>query len=290
MNTLLAKNKDLQLRLSQPGPISPPCHTQGGEAELEASQVAAFHWKKKSEEEESLRKHLEKVNRRQQLFIQDLQRAADQDSCSCAKKHQQQQRPEDRERIELLENQVQVFSEDFDQERRDRERAQSRIAELEMEVRLLHQQLSQFQTSHMSYLADRRQATMDAYRDEYARQVAIQQQHQDYQLSSSSSPPRSMRRNDQSRLIAHGYVHHDLFEDGVGKDNDNDSDDDDDILDVPMACGVGSNRRNTQGKAQPERTNSSSPQQATLECPKCQKQFPVTDPLMFLEHNDQCNV
>ena len=49
---------------------------------------------------------------------------------------------EERERVHALENQVQVFSEDFRQERKDRETAQARATRLEEDNQLLRQQVS----------------------------------------------------------------------------------------------------------------------------------------------------
>ncbi len=51
------------------------------------------------------------------------------------------QRPEDRDHIRMLEAQVQIFTEDFEQERKDRERAQSKCAELEQELELVKRQV-----------------------------------------------------------------------------------------------------------------------------------------------------
>lgn len=53
-----------------------------------------------------------------------------------------QQRPEDRDRIEILEAQVQICTEDFESERRDRARAQQRIDELMQDMTILQRQVS----------------------------------------------------------------------------------------------------------------------------------------------------
>ncbi len=45
-------------------------------------------------------------------------------------------------RIQMLEHQIQLCTEDFESERRDRERAQSKIEELEQELRIVHRQVS----------------------------------------------------------------------------------------------------------------------------------------------------
>uniref|UniRef100_H3B6S4 TNFAIP3-interacting protein 2 n=1 Tax=Latimeria chalumnae TaxID=7897 RepID=H3B6S4_LATCH len=52
---------------------------------------------------------------------------------------------EDRERIEMLQQQVIVYRDDFRSERKDRERAQSKIQELQEEIVCLQQQLAQRQ-------------------------------------------------------------------------------------------------------------------------------------------------
>ena len=51
------------------------------------------------------------------------------------------QRQEDKDHIRMLEAQVQIFTEDFEQERKDRERAQAKCAELEQELELVKRQV-----------------------------------------------------------------------------------------------------------------------------------------------------
>lgn len=51
------------------------------------------------------------------------------------------QRQEDKDHIRMLEAQVQIFTEDFEQERKDRERAQAKCAELEQELDLVKRQV-----------------------------------------------------------------------------------------------------------------------------------------------------
>jgi len=80
------------------------------------------------------------------------------------------QRPEDRDRIHMLEAQVQICTEDFESERQDRERAQKRIADLEQELSLHKRQLEQFQTNHMTRLYQQRMASLAQYRQEHASQ------------------------------------------------------------------------------------------------------------------------
>ncbi len=50
---------------------------------------------------------------------------------------------EDKDHIRMLEAQVQIFTEDFEQERKDRERAQAKCAELQQEMELVKRQVSQ---------------------------------------------------------------------------------------------------------------------------------------------------
>ena len=52
------------------------------------------------------------------------------------------QRQEDKDHIRMLEAQVQIFTEDFEQERKDRERAQAKCAELEQELDLVKRQVN----------------------------------------------------------------------------------------------------------------------------------------------------
>ena len=82
--------------------------------------------------------------RAQQLedAVQTLQGQLQQARSSPASLPAAGQRPEDRDHIRMLEAQVQIFTEDFEQERKDRERAQSKCAELEQELELVKRQVS----------------------------------------------------------------------------------------------------------------------------------------------------
>ncbi|XP_013419254.1 TNFAIP3-interacting protein 1 [Lingula anatina] len=69
-----------------------------------------------------------------------------------------------------LRTQIQICTEDFEAERKDRERAQARIRDLEEEIELLKRQLSMFQQTAMSQMKSRREAALARYRREYEAQ------------------------------------------------------------------------------------------------------------------------
>lgn len=77
------------------------------------------------------------------------------------------QRPEDRDHIRMLEAQVQIFTEDFQHERKDRERVQSRCTELESELNRVKRQLEQFQATYMNRAYNQRAAAMASYQNGY---------------------------------------------------------------------------------------------------------------------------
>ncbi|XP_013399655.1 TNFAIP3-interacting protein 1-like [Lingula anatina] len=70
----------------------------------------------------------------------------------------------------LLRTKIQICTEDFEAERKDRERAQARIRDLEEEIELLKRQLSMFQQTAMSQMKSRREAALARYRREYEAQ------------------------------------------------------------------------------------------------------------------------
>ncbi len=110
---------------------------------------------------------------RQQQGMSALQRQVETLSAQVAAAPQYSARPgagqcqEDQDRIHLLETQIQICTEDFQQERHDRENAQSHIVELEQEMDLIKRQLEQFQVSHMTRLHNQRIAALTNHRNEY---------------------------------------------------------------------------------------------------------------------------
>jgi len=79
------------------------------------------------------------------------------------------QSPADREHIEMLQAQLVFYKEDFESERRDRERAQSRLADVEQKLSLAQRQLQQYEMQSMQSLAQRREAALSLHREEYER-------------------------------------------------------------------------------------------------------------------------
>lgn len=74
-----------------------------------------------------------------------------------------------KQEISHLQVQAAAYKEDFESERRDRERAQSRIGDLEMELSIVKRELHQYNLREMQNLQQRRQAALDFHRQEYER-------------------------------------------------------------------------------------------------------------------------
>lgn len=72
------------------------------------------------------------------------------------------------DKIQVLEAQIDICTNNLFHERKDRENAQSRITELEKEIDLTKRQLEQFQVSHMTRLHNQRTAALARYKSEYA--------------------------------------------------------------------------------------------------------------------------
>lgn len=71
------------------------------------------------------------------------------------------------ELLQVREEQVKAYKEDFESERRDRERAQSRLADVEMELEIVKRELRQYNLREMEDLHQRRQASLEYHRQEY---------------------------------------------------------------------------------------------------------------------------
>ena len=283
VNSLLTKVTDLQQK----------ANTVPEDTTRLLDGLSITQWKTRAQQEESLRLHLEAVNERQQLFIRDLQKALHQYRTGAhpqPQAHKQQSQSEDSDQIELLKNQVQVFSEDFQHERKDRERAQERIVNLEEQVELLSQQLANAHARDSILLAethDNTTTTLDAYHEEYARQMEMQQMYNPICY--------------QSRLIPHGTLQEDsLVEDAHGSME---------ALGAAVSGGATCSSAATlqeqhghrQGTTTTTTTTTTTPaatptpttikaKDLKLECPKCSSLFPANNPLAFLEHNDTCSV
>jgi centrosomal protein CEP55 len=167
---------------------------------------------------------------------------------------------EDQDRIHMLEAQVQICTEDFESERRDRERAQARINEMENEMDLIKRQLEQFQTSHMTHLYNQRMAALSNYQNDYERRYG----------SSGGN---------ERQLIARGIVQYEA--DGP---NEDDSEGEDTVDLTPRPQTQDSALSHVEGEMQED-----CPQPIdALQCPRCKKDFPTDKHNLLLEHIDIC--
>jgi len=71
--------------------------------------------------------------------------------------------------ILVLREQANSYAEDFASERKDRERAQSRLDDLETEYELTKRHLQQYELQHMQSIGQRRQAALELHKIEYER-------------------------------------------------------------------------------------------------------------------------
>jgi len=150
--------------------------------------------------------------------------------------------------------------ENFKQERRDREKAQSKVIDLEKELSL-YKDLLNDRTQHKASKAHKR------------RQEALTRIRRDYYGSTPSAPPHQPHHDEQPvfRNRGGGIV----VCDG---DDERPLAEDEDIID----CLV-----------EPEVSNalqsSSNSSQKDLECPKCSMGFDIVQHVEFLDHIDQCS-
>lgn len=77
---------------------------------------------------------------------------------------------ETQEHIQVLKEQNIVYSEDFINERRDREAAQSKVAQLETEILALKNVIREYETQKMEDIRRRRDEALERYRLEYQHQ------------------------------------------------------------------------------------------------------------------------
>lgn len=72
--------------------------------------------------------------------------------------------------MQNLEHQILLYEEDVESEKREKEKAQCRVKELEQELRITRRQLDTFQSCQGREIEERRDAAMRYYREEYERQ------------------------------------------------------------------------------------------------------------------------
>ena len=161
------------------------------------------------------------------------------------------------DRTQALEAQLQVYMDDFKSERADREAAQGRVSDLEQEVSVLREQLSQFQQATMARLHRNRMATLANLQNEY-------QQHR----------------------VHHGYNMYRTRGRPIECDGSEGSQDEDiiDSLSSTMPAG----RIVTDGDSAGTSDQNEQEAESLLECPKCNKGYPAPEHAQFLEHIDKC--
>lgn len=120
-------------------------------SDLQAQVTAA---NKKYQTSEESRKQLEKDKAELAGQLQELTKKSDEASSSS-------------ELLLVREEQVKAYKEDFESERRDRERAQSRLADVEMELEIVKRELQQYNLREMQDLNQRRQASLEYQRLDY---------------------------------------------------------------------------------------------------------------------------
>lgn len=206
----------------------------------------------------------------------------------------------DKDTIAVLEQQVEILTEDFRSERSDRERAQSRIAELQQELNVVKRQLQQYQTEQMHDIHHRRAEALQQYQNEYNER---RREH------------RGGSRNHANfgGLTARGLTECDTVEDGPltpppngQQDEGMDTVDFGPITSYPpvpvhlVARGGGSPHTGaTKSFFESDSAHHSPPPKRSLfddgleaedmlQCPKCEMEFPVSRHQDLLEHTENC--
>ncbi|XP_023930066.1 TNFAIP3-interacting protein 2-like isoform X2 [Lingula anatina] len=160
--------------------------------------------------------------------------------------------------VDILKTQIQIFKDDFEQERRDRETAQGKVHELEDELRIVKQQLEMFQRDAMTSMQRRRQEALQEYERQYYNQ------HNQGLVARGGNYPRAGNLYMDSNVVADGDDEDDTQEPEGGFDEI----DGFDMVDGPIP----------QGKQSSD----------FLECPKCQKAYRTEQHTELLEHIDVC--
>jgi len=179
-------------------------------------------------------------------------------------RNQPRPRQVDEEHVQMLEQQIQICTEDFQQERGDREKAQAKVAELETEVDLLKRQLEQFQMSRMARLRAQRDNALNYYRNQH------------YSNYGRGAP---------SGMRARGMIVAD------GDDEEVDPNLEEDQIDSLQSSVSLQAHASANELAEPEpdsETPTSSSRDDALQCPRCKKEYPAEEHNGFLEHIDEC--
>lgn len=131
-------------------------HTQAVQHETFQDAIAQFH--EAQNEADRLRTdnlRLSKETQELRRFIENITAVHDLEGT------------EAKEKIQVLKQQTLTYSEDFENERRDREAAQSLVADLEKEVSSLKKLVQSYETKQMDEICRRREEALERYRREY---------------------------------------------------------------------------------------------------------------------------
>jgi hypothetical protein len=125
--------------------------------------IASLTAKLQHANEENLRLTTEKSQLEQQ--VHDYQDRLIQAEITL--KQKQELRSVDPEQVVMLQAQLVFYKEDFETERKDRERAQARLADSEQQLAMARRQLQQYERQQMQSASQRRTAALAFHRDEY---------------------------------------------------------------------------------------------------------------------------
>jgi len=157
------------------------------------------------------------------------------------------------EQIAVLQHQSETWFQDFKQEKKDRQNAESRVSQLDAELRTTKQQLRELNNSHRDSYTQRREETIGRIQREY------------YQDQCS---PVSVKENPFLKPV---FPNHGRLVCDFGHENH--QSDDEDIIDALL---------------EPTEDVEPVPSSDELVCPKCSSTFKVEDHLLFLAHIDVC--
>jgi hypothetical protein len=125
--------------------------------------IASLTAKLQRADEENLLLSREKSQREQ--LVRDYQDRLIQ--AETALKQKQEQVSVDPEQVVMLQAQLVFYKEDFETERKDRERAQARLADSEQQLAVARKQLQQYERQQMQSASQRRITMLALHRDEY---------------------------------------------------------------------------------------------------------------------------
>ena len=157
----------------------------------------------------------------------------------------------DQEKANLYEAQIKLITEDFKQERDDRAREHERAEKLEKELSEVKAELDSLQRQNMQEFADRRQKSLENYEQQY---------YQNMYGNSAAGRLRNIGAQ-QAAFVTRGVRYEcddDLQQDSTADEEERSED----VVDTPT--------------------------DDVLQCPKCNKCFPMDQHAELIEHLDQC--